>query len=683
MKKNYLLTILSILFCFAIQAQVSYSGNGNTGFGGDLGSNTLSLSDDGTTITFDFASTIGGNNIVIYIDSKTGGFPDTTTFTDDADGGRSATSTINGGNDPEVTFPTGFTADYAVVVGNSFAILFELSTGSHTVTGLTYTSGDTSVTFAQLGMASTDKFDFVAILNSDTSFLSDEVIGDSSVSGNPGFAGSITFTGDRSYPNTWTGTTDTDWSTATNWTNGIPDSNDNIFIPSGLTNYPSASSAVTINKGIVQSGASLIADNAGFTGTITYERTLGSTNWYLMSSPVSGVTFNDTFVGDNNIDDTNGSGNNRGVASYLTASNTWSYLQSLGSMSADSGTGYSVKQDVAGTVSFTGTINTADVNANIAFTGDGFNLVGNPFAAHINAKTFLDANSNLDQTQLWVWNQASGMYEVKTNESGFILAPTQGFFVKANSGTQVTFAATNQAASGGTFQKSANATELTLFMTNGDKNRFAKIYYAETATKGFDYGWEGEVFGGIPNSLDVYTNLIDENQGKKYQVQSLPKNEMESMVIPVGVIAEAGEIEFSAESMNLPAGLKVFLEDRTTNTFTRLDEANASYKVTLSEKTNEIGRFYLHTKSAALSTDSVELSNINMYTTNSTTLRIVGLSKGQASLKIFNILGKQVLETTFNSNGVYDVNLPALNTGVYIAQLENDNGKINKKIVLE
>ena len=131
------------------------------------------------------------------------------------------------------------------------------------------------------------------------------------------------------------------------------------------------------------------------------------------------------------------------------------------------------------------------------------------------------------------------------------------------------------------------------------------------------------------------------------------------------------------------SGLKVFLEDRTTNTFTRLDELNSSYKVTFNEAVNGIGRFYLHTKSSALSTDAISLENVSIYKTNKSTLRIVGVSQGKSTFKLFNTLGKQVMNSTFNSNGVSEISLPKLATGVYIIQLENGAGKLNKKIVLE
>ncbi|MGY8911420.1 MAG: T9SS type A sorting domain-containing protein, partial [Flavobacteriales bacterium] len=194
------------------------------------------------------------------------------------------------------------------------------------------------------------------------------------------------------------------------------------------------------------------------------------------------------------------------------------------------------------------------------------------------------------------------------------------------------------------------------------------------------------IFGGnfSENKLIVYTHEVTNGNGKKLGIQSLPNSDLETMVIPVGIIAEANkEITFSANVTNLPDGLKVFLEDRNTNTFTRLDELNSKYKVTLTEAANEIGRFYLHTKSSALSTETVALENVSIYNADKSTLRIVGLSQGKSTIKMFNVLGKQVMNATFNSNGVSEINVSQLSTGVYIVQLENEAGSLNKKIVLE
>lgn len=101
MKKNYFLTILSLLFCFAIQAQVTYSGNGNSGFGDVFGqTGSLEINDDNTTISFELNRGAGTFNdtMVIYIDSKSGGFSSTSNFTDTGDQLRQAVSGFDGTN---------------------------------------------------------------------------------------------------------------------------------------------------------------------------------------------------------------------------------------------------------------------------------------------------------------------------------------------------------------------------------------------------------------------------------------------------------------------------------------------------------------------------------------------------------------------------------------------------------
>ena len=160
---------------------------------------------------------------------------------------------------------------------------------------------------------------------------------------------------------------------------------------------------------------------------------------------------------------------------------------------------------------------------------------------------------------------------------------------------------------------------------------------------------------------------------------------METMIVPVGVKAAAGkEITFTADAMNLPGDTKVFLEDRLTNTIIRLDEANASYKVTLNDALNGTGRFYLHTKaSGVLSTDDIALQNTSIYAINNNTLKVVGLPSGNATVKMYSILGKQVMQTSFSSTGVKEISLPKLSTGMYIVQVATATGKLNKKIVLE
>jgi hypothetical protein len=157
------------------------------------------------------------------------------------------------------------------------------------------------------------------------------------------------------------------------------------------------------------------------------------------------------------------------------------------------------------------------------------------------------------------------------------------------------------------------------------------------------------------------------------------------MVIPVGVKAAAGkEITFTADALNLPSGLKVFLEDRQTNTFTRLDENNSNYKITLNADSNGIGRFYLHTSTSnVLSTDKFNSENLSIYKLDNSTIRITGLERGKTEVSLYNILGEKIMNQSFNSNGIEDIPLPKVSTGIYIIKLQTETGIISKKIILE
>jgi hypothetical protein len=363
-------------------------------------------------------------------------------------------------------------------------------------------------------------------------------------------------------------------------------------------------------------------------------------------------------------------------------------MQTGASATFTPGTGYSVRRATgagSGTISFTGTINTSDVAASVITGGtDSFNLIGNPFTAYLNSASFLTGNTaNLVSETLWVWNQATGNYETKVTVDAFVLAPTQGFFVNASSTSNLSIAESYQTATGNAFQKTAK-TEIKLMINDGTNNRFAKVYYLDNATTGFDNGYDGETFGGIANTIDIFTYLVADSEGKKYQVQSLPKSDYENMVIPVGVKAAANsEITFSANALHLQEGLNVYLEDRLNNTFTRLDIENAEYKTTVNDVIDE-NRFYLHTKTASTLSISTEfLDTITIYKTDNYNLRINGLQKGSATISIFNVLGKSIMNTSFEASSVKNIALPNLASGVYIVKLQTEDGSLNKKIILE
>ena len=189
----------------------------NTGFGDVIGETSALFLDSSSSggLNFGFRSSGGFNDVaVIYIDSIAGGFGDTSTLEDIADGGRAAISgdAADGvSGESEISFAPGtvegatFLADYAISVQNDFAGLFQLAAGGDnslifvaggglTPSG-TNASGDREFAFSlsDIGLTAGDSFNYIATyLNAGNAFRSNEFQGvrdqaafDSNIGQNP------------------------------------------------------------------------------------------------------------------------------------------------------------------------------------------------------------------------------------------------------------------------------------------------------------------------------------------------------------------------------------------------------------------------------------------------------------------------------------------------------------------
>ncbi|WP_164506731.1 T9SS type A sorting domain-containing protein [Tenacibaculum singaporense] len=481
---------------------------------------------------------------------------------------------------------------------------------------------------------------------------------------------------------TWTGATNNDWHTASNWDlNSVPSTSADIVIPSGLTNYPTASSAVTFNSLTINNGASFIPQST-VTGTITYKRNLPTTNWYLVSPPVAGETLEDIIA---NHTLASGTGGNLGLAPYSNITGpAWLYVQSGNTGTVTNGTGVSIKLATPGEVSISGTANTSNIAKAIS-TGSrtNYNLVGNPYTSYINSASFTAANSSiLTSETIWLWNGTQ--YTTRNAVNPIEIAPGQGFFVEAAASNNIIFAFSNQShQNSDTFMRQEPIPLIELFVNNNDIKRSTQVFYVSGKTTGYDRSYDSKMFGEDTSGLAIFTELLTNNQGKKLAIQTLPDNDYENMVVPVGLRALSGEeVTFSINTKNIPTSIKVYLEDRINNVFTNLSEEN--YTITLNKDSNSIGQFYLHTSSKNLEAPTIipSLDNVSIYNSSNNEITIVGL-QAKANVSVYSVLGKEVLNKNITSNGVSNITLPKISTGIYIVKLNSDLGEISKKIILK
>ena len=543
-------------------------------------------------------------------------------------------------------------------------------------------------------------------------------------SSNPNFKAPICIT------TTWDGSTDSEWNTADNWSDGTPAYGYNVTIPnvatspiisSGTTAFAgdltiNASGILTINSvnsltlsgdltilgGLtINSGGSLIV-YGNSTGSLTYNVNVANTNWHLISSPVVGEQYDDAWNTVNSIN-ISGTGNNDAVSTYdntTSVSGSWNYFQTGGPATTfNQGQGYSLKRTSIGNYGFIGSFPTSDVTLTITegFT-DGankWNLVGNPFPSYIKVSDLITANAeNLTDTHefIYVWNGTNyttlvGTDYIHTGQAFFVNADNLGN-VNTNNFTISESLQSHQ--TGITFYKGTSNPSIKVFAVDDDNNqKFTEIKYEENTTKGLDPRFDAGTFTGQSTSFSLYSHLVSNSEGVDFLLQSLPKDDYENTIIPLGLNASSGkEITFSINHQNLPSELMVFLEDKEEKTIIRLDEVNSNYKITLNTGSNGIGRFYLHTSTSdlrkTLDVNHLNLDLVNIYLSSDRNLKIIGLKSDDAVLTVYNLLGKKIIYKKLKPKTSIDVALSSsIKQGIYIVKLKTNKGNINKKIFLK
>ena len=524
------------------------------------------------------------------------------------------------------------------------------------------------------------------------------------------------------------------WSTTGNWSHGsAPNTRQNATITNGvrvtidvddldLNNFTletGATISVPKNKEITINGTFSTSGNLDLSsdgsdsgvlflkgtssGNITYKRGgLLANKWSIITPPVAGQkikAFAD--AAGNDIRKNTGVTPNRYAIAYYddsqSAGNKWVYydVDMDANLEFKAGQSYAISRTTDGEVSFTGTLNTGNVFKTL--TTNQWVAIGNPFTTYFPANknsssSFLNDNlSALDDTyqSIYMWDNSQNKYVAVTelDATSRSLTPGQGFFVKLKNGqTDITFKeekrSTKPATGNNNFAKTKNTTpsiEVKINDGNNTVNTFIK--YFDNATSSFDIGYDIGNFNS--DDLDVFTRLVNKENETNFTIQSLPKDNYENMIVPIGIKTTANkEVTFSLVKNNIPNTYKIFLEDKVTKSFTRLDVDNASYKVTFIEDTNTTDRFNLHVTPQVLSLEDLDSNNMNIFLSNNRTLNIVGYNfSNKATLKVISILGQELFSKKINNN---TIQLPAyLKSGIYIIKLNSESGNLTKKIILE
>ena len=481
-----------------------------------------------------------------------------------------------------------------------------------------------------------------------------------------------------------------------------------LTVSGDLTN----NGTVTLNSDADEFASIIVGGTSS--GNIIYNRWVNSvsngTGWDLVGSPASGVTIS-SVVGDSDLA-TNGSNPTTyalGSFDNTVSSNQWTNIDSDGtSGSLTSGQGYQMATTSGGTITFQGSVLTTSQSISISnnnpnetgdsnLTGSRWNLIANPFPSYINANSNADTNNflsdnaaviNDDYEAIYGYNANGGYTEINNTSSATYIAPGQGFFVASVvGGGTITFDANTRTTTGGddfVANRMANTSQEFYLRLYEDDNLIEdnKFYFDNGLTLGLDPGYDA---GAFDQNMDIMSRLPEDDQGVGMAINAMGLSSLEeNTVIPLVFNRTAG-VEFSVSFENSTIGedVNVYLEDTVAETYT--DLRSEDFTLTPETDLSDMGRFYLRVGNTSLGGNDLEESYISVYkSSDNEYVTIDGLSNTQkANVKLFNVIGQQVLNKALISNqSTQTVSTIGLTTGVYIVRLEADNSVITKKIII-
>ena len=539
--------------------------------------------------------------------------------------------------------------------------------------------------------------------------------------------------------NFWTGATSSDWTVATNWSNGVPISTSNVIIgvrtnqPIIATNvnvntlsiFPGATlnvtaNTITVTGAITNNGTMTLANNANLiqagttntnTGAITVNRNsspLLRLDYTLWSSPVAGqsLTAFSPLTSQNpsrfyTFDTTFNVGGVKGA--YAAIANP-----SLATTNFAAGAGYLIRMPNTANAStptayagvFTGVPNNGDIPVTLINGGAAglrYNLVGNPYPSPISIATFVTNNATNIETTLYFWrktNAALGSAYCTYNTTGAIFTSNgnlqavdpqgviqtgQGFFVEAKPGmTSLTFRNGQRVANtAGQFFKTKQFASSNTIWLNATNTAGAFSQMAIHYEDGATLGADDYDSRYINDSPFALTSNIN---NEEFTIQGRPAFDGTDVVALNFKTEEAGNYTIAIDRTEgvFNAGQDIFLLDSKTGTETNLRES--SYSFTAAAGVDQ-SRFSLkYQKTLKVNEAALTDNNVQVYKNNGT-LYVNSSAKAISAIQVYDVQGRMIAELkNVKSNTASINNLRATNQVLIVRVTSEDNSVVHKKI---
>jgi hypothetical protein len=508
----------------------------------------------------------------------------------------------------------------------------------------------------------------------------------------------------------------------------------NITVASGKSFTIEKTGAVTMSGNFSNAGTfTLNSDSNEFssliiggsvTGNITYNRyvnSVGTNEWDLIGAPVEGQSINSFVTANASTLASNGDAYAIGYydnywnewENYTTSSNWYPFNGNF-----LLGMGFQMATISGGTLKFTGapaaTNKTLPIIDFSVGQGEGggeggtkWNLVANPFPSYIHGNTSADSSNNFltinseklhDSYQAIYGYDADGIgseYTIYNNTSAALrIAPGQAFMVASDNPNvvnpdEVSFTTAMRTTEGGDDlilgRIMQDSYELILSINQGDTEiDQTKFYFQDGLNLGLDPGYDA---GHFNQQAALTSRLVEEDEGVGFAINAMGLESINDVVIPLVINRESADgFRISIHTNGIYEGTNIYLEDNQQGTMTLLNEQD--FDLIPEINLSEVGRFYLHLTQTTFSIEDEILTNyLNGYkldANNFITIEGLAFQTNQTNLRVYDILGQEVLHKTLaNNNNRETVSTEGFATGVYVIKLESGNVIVTKKIVIK
>ncbi len=434
-------------------------------------------------------------------------------------------------------------------------------------------------------------------------------------------------------------------------------------------------------------------------GKLTTQRYITDTKWHYVSAPVSGQDITSDWITNNSII----TSPDYRFYRFDEPTNYWIIYgsngnpASFGDLTFVDARGYCLSRNGNGTLSFEGSLRTDATTMYAATynpeTGNGFNLIGNPYTCSVgitnaaaSTKNFLAENTDLldnSYEAIYIWDEQSDWvnrrndYKVISN-TGIpavliqdFIQPGQAFMVKVASAGDIVFSKEMQSHQSENYYKNNREIwpSIELIAKNEALYNSTAFGFNENMTLGLDPSFDVGKMKGNPD-IALYSRLIEDN-GIDFAIQALPTEIMDNSIIPIGIdVAETAEIHFSINQNGMDK-TNIRLEDRKNGIF--IDLKSNEYSTLVSE--SGTGRFFLHIGN----TTAVEEINGNAVQAYVAGGIIIIQSEQQPQRLILSDIAGRTLGVWESTESIP---VPST-TGVYLVTVETDHNRITKKIIVE